>query len=163
MWCWRRSAELWLSQHSSVKQRVNLSDPSLGCMNTDTHIHSEHAQVSADTQQPACVFPSWNTESTEDLCLGCPTLLPLNDTTALDFVHASLATFNNMTVDVTYTVLEVGRMSSQVGQSIICSVQSFTWLNAPARFKLYLSLHRYFSIPCFRLCLAGQSMWQNML
>uniref|UniRef100_A0A8C4HJ01 Cystatin fetuin-A-type domain-containing protein n=1 Tax=Dicentrarchus labrax TaxID=13489 RepID=A0A8C4HJ01_DICLA len=53
-------------------------------------------------------------ESTEDLCLGCPTLLPLNDTSALDFVHASLATFNNMTVDVTYTLLEVGRMSSQI-------------------------------------------------
>ncbi|KAI3375166.1 hypothetical protein L3Q82_021683 [Scortum barcoo] len=53
-------------------------------------------------------------ESTEDLCIGCPTLLPLNDTTALDFVHASLATFNNNTVDVTYTLLEVGRMSSQI-------------------------------------------------
>ncbi|KAI4809128.1 hypothetical protein KUCAC02_018038 [Chaenocephalus aceratus] len=52
-------------------------------------------------------------ESTEDLCLGCHTLLPLNDTTALDFVHTSLATFNNMT-DVTYAVMEVGRMSSQV-------------------------------------------------
>ncbi|XP_073348088.1 alpha-2-HS-glycoprotein-like [Pagrus major] len=52
-------------------------------------------------------------ESTEDLCLGCPTLLPLNDTTALDFVHASLATFNNMTVNETYTILEVGRMSTQ--------------------------------------------------
>ncbi|XP_070830595.1 alpha-2-HS-glycoprotein-like [Chaetodon trifascialis] len=53
-------------------------------------------------------------ESTEDLCLGCATLLPLNDTAALDLVHASLATFNNMTVNVTYSVLEVGRMSSQV-------------------------------------------------
>ncbi|XP_033993337.1 alpha-2-HS-glycoprotein-like isoform X2 [Trematomus bernacchii] len=53
-------------------------------------------------------------ESTEDLCLGCATLLPLNDTTALDFVHASLATFNNMTEKVTYAVMEVGRMSSKV-------------------------------------------------
>ncbi|KAE8291183.1 Alpha-2-HS-glycoprotein [Larimichthys crocea] len=53
-------------------------------------------------------------ESREDLCLGCPTLLPLNDTTALDFVHASLATFNNMTVNITYTLVEVGRMSSQI-------------------------------------------------
>ncbi|XP_070701823.1 alpha-2-HS-glycoprotein-like [Pempheris klunzingeri] len=53
-------------------------------------------------------------ESTEDLCLGCPALLPLNDTAALDFVHASLATFNNMTDNVTYAVLEVGRMSSQI-------------------------------------------------
>ncbi|KAK1879743.1 Alpha-2-HS-glycoprotein [Dissostichus eleginoides] len=53
-------------------------------------------------------------ESTEDFCFGCPTLLPLNDTTALDFVHTSLATFNNMTENVKYAVMEVGRMSSQV-------------------------------------------------
>ncbi|XP_037314094.2 alpha-2-HS-glycoprotein-like [Pungitius pungitius] len=53
-------------------------------------------------------------ESTEDLCLGCATLLPLNHTAALEFVQASLATFNNMTVNVTYAVKEVGRMSSQV-------------------------------------------------
>ncbi|XP_042353825.1 alpha-2-HS-glycoprotein 2 [Plectropomus leopardus] len=53
-------------------------------------------------------------ESTEDMCLGCPTLLPLNDTMALDFVQASLATFNNMTVDLKYIIMEVGRMSSQI-------------------------------------------------
>ncbi|GAA6222548.1 alpha-2-HS-glycoprotein-like [Lates japonicus] len=53
-------------------------------------------------------------ESTEDFCLGCHTLLPLNDTGALDFVHTSLATFNNNTVNVTYTILEVGRMSTQI-------------------------------------------------
>ncbi|XP_051943612.1 alpha-2-HS-glycoprotein 2 [Hippocampus zosterae] len=53
-------------------------------------------------------------ESTEDLCLGCPTLLPLNDTKALNFVHASLATFNNNTVNTTYSLLEVGRMSTQI-------------------------------------------------
>ncbi|XP_061694171.1 alpha-2-HS-glycoprotein 2 [Syngnathoides biaculeatus] len=53
-------------------------------------------------------------ESTEDLCLGCPILLPLNDTKALDFVHASLATFNNITVNTTYSLLEVGRMSTQI-------------------------------------------------
>ncbi|KAM9323709.1 alpha-2-HS-glycoprotein-like [Pholidichthys leucotaenia] len=52
--------------------------------------------------------------STEDICLGCHTLLPLNDTAALDFVHASLKTFNNMTANATYIVLEVGRMSSQI-------------------------------------------------
>ncbi|XP_060900161.1 alpha-2-HS-glycoprotein 2 [Labrus mixtus] len=53
-------------------------------------------------------------ESTEDICLGCPTLLPLNDTAALDFVHASLVTVNNFTVNGTYIILEVGRMLSQV-------------------------------------------------
>lgn len=57
--------------------------------------------------------------------MGCPTLLPLNDTAALDFVHASLATFNNMTVNVTYALVEVGRMSSQVGRSIIRSAPFF--------------------------------------
>ncbi|XP_030608588.1 alpha-2-HS-glycoprotein-like [Archocentrus centrarchus] len=53
-------------------------------------------------------------ESTEDFCLGCPTLLPLNDTTALDFVRVSLETFNNITVNTTHVLLEVGRMSSQI-------------------------------------------------
>ncbi|WP_289465531.1 cystatin domain-containing protein, partial [Klebsiella pneumoniae] len=53
-------------------------------------------------------------ESTEDFCVGCFSLLPLNDTAGLEFVHASLATFNNITANVTYTTLEVGRMSSQV-------------------------------------------------
>ncbi|XP_037644315.1 alpha-2-HS-glycoprotein-like isoform X1 [Sebastes umbrosus] len=54
-------------------------------------------------------------ESTEDLCMGCPSLLPLNNTNALDFVQASLATFNNQSVDdATYTVMEVGRMTSQI-------------------------------------------------
>ncbi|XP_061587255.1 alpha-2-HS-glycoprotein-like [Cololabis saira] len=53
-------------------------------------------------------------ESTEDLCLGCPTLLPLNHTGGLDFVQASLTALNNLNENVTYTVLEVGRMSSTV-------------------------------------------------
>ncbi|XP_069020758.1 alpha-2-HS-glycoprotein 2 [Embiotoca jacksoni] len=52
--------------------------------------------------------------STEDMCLGCPTLLPLNHTAALDFVHASLGTFNNMSGNASFMILEVGRMSSQV-------------------------------------------------
>lgn len=64
------------------------------------------------------------TESTEDLCVGCATLLPLNDTAALDFVQASLATFNNRTVNVTYAVKEVGRMSSKVGPETV-------WFNPP--------------------------------
>lgn len=58
-------------------------------------------------------------ESTEDFCLGCYTLLPLNDTEALNFVHASLKTLINITAPVTYNIHEVGRVSSQVGLSII--------------------------------------------
>uniref|UniRef100_A0A3B4YCZ6 Alpha-2-HS-glycoprotein 2 n=1 Tax=Seriola lalandi dorsalis TaxID=1841481 RepID=A0A3B4YCZ6_SERLL len=61
-------------------------------------------------------------ESTEDLCLGCYSLLPLNDTAGLEFAHASLATFNNNTVNVTYTILEVGRISSQVGSNEIVPI-----------------------------------------
>ncbi|KAM9790347.1 alpha-2-HS-glycoprotein 2 [Syngnathus typhle] len=53
-------------------------------------------------------------ESTEDLCLGCPTLLPLNDTGALNFVRTSLATFNNNTINKTFSLLEVGRLSTQI-------------------------------------------------
>lgn len=60
----------------------------------------------------------WYIESTEDLCLGCPTLLPLNDTTALDMVHASLALYNNNSINATYMLLEVGRLTSQVSLNV---------------------------------------------
>ncbi|KAM9719762.1 alpha-2-HS-glycoprotein-like [Menidia menidia] len=53
-------------------------------------------------------------ESREDHCLGCSTLLPLNHTSALEFVQASLTKLNNRTENITYTVLEVGRMSSKI-------------------------------------------------
>ncbi|KAJ8011233.1 hypothetical protein DPEC_G00056030 [Dallia pectoralis] len=50
--------------------------------------------------------------STEDLCLGCATLLPLNDTAGLALVSASLVTFNNKTGQASlFDVLEVGRLS----------------------------------------------------
>ncbi|XP_072219619.1 alpha-2-HS-glycoprotein-like [Leuresthes tenuis] len=53
-------------------------------------------------------------ESTEDMCIGCSTLLPLNHTAALEFVQASLTKLNNRTENITYTILEVGRMSSKI-------------------------------------------------
>ncbi|XP_029970993.1 alpha-2-HS-glycoprotein 2 [Salarias fasciatus] len=52
--------------------------------------------------------------SKEDICLGCPSLLPLNDTAAVDFVETSLGTFNNITANETFVLLEVGRLSSQL-------------------------------------------------
>ncbi|KAK0154951.1 Alpha-2-HS-glycoprotein [Merluccius polli] len=52
-------------------------------------------------------------ESTEDLCLNCPTLLPLNHTGGLDFVNASLGSFNSK-INNTFILMEVGRMSSQL-------------------------------------------------
>ncbi|KAJ3594326.1 hypothetical protein NHX12_003633 [Muraenolepis orangiensis] len=52
-------------------------------------------------------------ESREDICEGCPALLPLNHTSGLDFVHASLRTFNGR-INNTYSLMEVGRMSSQL-------------------------------------------------
>ncbi|XP_062337395.1 alpha-2-HS-glycoprotein 2 isoform X1 [Osmerus eperlanus] len=54
-------------------------------------------------------------ESTEDICLGCPMLLPLNDTAGLELVSASLASFNNKTGNESLFALEeVGRMTSKV-------------------------------------------------
>uniref|UniRef100_A0A8C6P600 Alpha-2-HS-glycoprotein 2 n=1 Tax=Nothobranchius furzeri TaxID=105023 RepID=A0A8C6P600_NOTFU len=53
----------------------------------------------------------------EDLCLGCYSLLPLNHTAGLDFVQVSLTKLNNITENVTYALVEVGRMSAQVGLS----------------------------------------------
>lgn len=65
---------------------------------------------------PASLICSAET-SVEDMCLGCPQLLPLNDTNALQMATASLATFNNRTANVSiskYAVLEVGRLTTQV-------------------------------------------------
>uniref|UniRef100_A0A3P9NGK3 Alpha-2-HS-glycoprotein 2 n=1 Tax=Poecilia reticulata TaxID=8081 RepID=A0A3P9NGK3_POERE len=53
-------------------------------------------------------------ESREDLCRGCSTLLPLNHTQGQDFVQASLIKLNNETQNLTYSLLEIGRMSSQM-------------------------------------------------
>ncbi|XP_029480061.1 alpha-2-HS-glycoprotein 2 [Oncorhynchus nerka] len=54
-------------------------------------------------------------ESTEDLCVGCASLLPLNDTAGLAMVSASLVTFNNRTgKESLFAIMEVGRMSTQV-------------------------------------------------
>ncbi|MEQ2178250.1 hypothetical protein GOODEAATRI_012024, partial [Goodea atripinnis] len=52
--------------------------------------------------------------SKEDVCLGCSTLLPLNHTQGLNFVQASLTKLNNVTQNLTYALLEVGRMSTQM-------------------------------------------------
>uniref|UniRef100_A0A3P9J2K8 Alpha-2-HS-glycoprotein 2 n=1 Tax=Oryzias latipes TaxID=8090 RepID=A0A3P9J2K8_ORYLA len=60
------------------------------------------------------IVTAFKCKTEEDLCLGCPELLPLNHTAALDFVHASLSKLNNETENVTYTLVDVGRMSSQV-------------------------------------------------
>uniref|UniRef100_A0A4W5QFH3 Alpha-2-HS-glycoprotein 2 n=1 Tax=Hucho hucho TaxID=62062 RepID=A0A4W5QFH3_9TELE len=54
-------------------------------------------------------------ESTEDLCVGCASLLPLNDTAGLAMVSASLVTFNSKTgKESLFAIMEVGRMSTQV-------------------------------------------------
>uniref|UniRef100_A0A3Q2ZQX9 Alpha-2-HS-glycoprotein 2 n=1 Tax=Kryptolebias marmoratus TaxID=37003 RepID=A0A3Q2ZQX9_KRYMA len=53
-------------------------------------------------------------ESREDICLGCFSLLPFNHTEGLDFVQTSLTKLNNMTENVTYVLMEVGRISAQV-------------------------------------------------
>lgn len=93
----------------------------------------------------------WVTESAEDLCLGCPTLLPLNDTTALNFVHASLVTVNNRTENITYSLLEVGRMSSQVRPS-----------TSPPSIRFYPRGVIDACIDGFRSCLGGRSTLQNI-
>lgn len=118
MWWWRKWAELLLLQRSSVKQTVRPS----------RHIlRPEHGGTGMKCTCLYCLA-----ESTEDLCLGCPTLLPLNDTTALNFVLDSLVTVNNRTKNITYSLLEVGRMSSQVSLRLTCSVWVSTHVSAVA-------------------------------
>ncbi|TRY53950.1 hypothetical protein DNTS_029798 [Danionella cerebrum] len=54
------------------------------------------------------------TEIDED-CLGCPQLLPLNDTDGLQLIESSLDYFNkNNTLNATFALFEIGRMASQV-------------------------------------------------
>lgn len=94
-------------------------------LHTDSHACSKDAtQLSSYTQNLHVSF-SDNIESTEDFCAGCPILLPLNDTMALDFVQTSLVTLNNMTENITYTLAEVGRVTSQVGSNMIYTVLIF--------------------------------------
>lgn len=103
---------------------------------------------------PVSLSLSFFEESTEDLCVGCHTLLPLNHTLALDFVHASLATFNNNTENQTFALQEVGRMMSQVNQkgSLHIIAQFFYSCH-------YQQYHQYI----FRLCPVGHGLLQNML
>ncbi|XP_076829233.1 alpha-2-HS-glycoprotein 2 [Brachyhypopomus gauderio] len=55
------------------------------------------------------------TESNEEICLGCPSLIPFNDTAANQFVTASLDFFNkNQTLNSAFTLFEIGRLSSQI-------------------------------------------------
>ncbi|XP_061099100.1 alpha-2-HS-glycoprotein-like isoform X2 [Conger conger] len=55
-------------------------------------------------------------DSAEDVCIGCPQLVPLNHTDALQVVSASLAVFNGKLDNnsVQFALLEVGRLSAQV-------------------------------------------------
>lgn len=51
----------------------------------------------------------------EDDCIGCPHLVPLNDTDGLQLIQNSLDSFNkNNTLNNKFALLEIGRMSSQV-------------------------------------------------
>ncbi|KAG9329717.1 hypothetical protein JZ751_029946 [Albula glossodonta] len=54
-------------------------------------------------------------ESAEDVCLGCPQLVPLNDTSALQLVDASLGRFNRVLDNDTarFALLEVDRLATQ--------------------------------------------------
>ncbi|XP_073705638.1 alpha-2-HS-glycoprotein 2 [Garra rufa] len=51
----------------------------------------------------------------EDECLGCPQLLPFNDTDGLALIENSLDYFNkNNTHNTKFALLEIGRMGSQI-------------------------------------------------
>ncbi|XP_052403295.1 alpha-2-HS-glycoprotein 2 [Carassius gibelio] len=50
-----------------------------------------------------------------DECLGCPQLVPLNDTDGLQLIKTSLDYFNkNNTLNTKFALLEIGRMGSQI-------------------------------------------------
>ncbi|KAG5851408.1 hypothetical protein ANANG_G00093030 [Anguilla anguilla] len=54
-------------------------------------------------------------ESREQMCVGCPVLLPLNHTDGLQMVDRSLAMFNKQSnLTTTFALLEVARLTSQV-------------------------------------------------
>lgn len=104
-------------------------------------------------------------ESTEDMCVGCPTLLPLNHTLALDFVHASLATFNNNTKNLTFTVLEVGRMTSQVKWKVQALVRlwPYSFLFVPMlTYVLFSDCVWRANVLC-RICCGGSQLHRGLL
>nr|XP_055058953.1 alpha-2-HS-glycoprotein 2 isoform X2 [Misgurnus anguillicaudatus] len=54
-------------------------------------------------------------ESFEDICLGCPQLIALNDTDGVQLIEASLDVFNkNHTFNTKFALFEIGRIASQV-------------------------------------------------
>ncbi|KAK7162746.1 hypothetical protein R3I93_006937 [Phoxinus phoxinus] len=54
------------------------------------------------------------TESQEE-CLGCPSLVPFNDTDGFQLIENSLDSFNkNNTLNTKFALLEIGRMASQI-------------------------------------------------
>ncbi|XP_048020299.1 alpha-2-HS-glycoprotein 2 [Megalobrama amblycephala] len=54
------------------------------------------------------------TES-EDVCVGCAHLVPLNDTDGLQLIENSLDSFNqNNSLNTKFALLEIGRMASQI-------------------------------------------------
>lgn len=51
----------------------------------------------------------------DDECLGCPSLVPFNDTDGLQLIENSLDSFNkNNTLNTKFALFEIGRMASQV-------------------------------------------------
>uniref|UniRef100_A0A8C1UKN4 Alpha-2-HS-glycoprotein 2 n=1 Tax=Cyprinus carpio TaxID=7962 RepID=A0A8C1UKN4_CYPCA len=57
---------------------------------------------------------STETESVDE-CLGCPQLIPLNDTDGIQLIKTSLDYFNkNNTLNTKFALLEIGRMGSQI-------------------------------------------------
>jgi len=50
----------------------------------------------------------------EDECLGCPSLVPFNDTDGLQLIEKSLDSFNKNNTLNKFALLEIGRMASQV-------------------------------------------------
>ncbi|KAA0718861.1 hypothetical protein E1301_Tti011360 [Triplophysa tibetana] len=67
------------------------------------------------TTEPMPGQTETSNKSAEDMCLGCPQLIPLNDTDGLQLIESSLNDFNkNQTLNSKFALFEIGRMASQV-------------------------------------------------
>ncbi|KAF4116881.1 hypothetical protein G5714_001434 [Onychostoma macrolepis] len=88
-----------------VRQKIN------------TAVEADCDFVLANTTQGLSVvaFKCKTETESEDKCLGCPQLVPLNDTDGLQLIETSLDYFNkNNTLNTKFALLEIGRMGSQI-------------------------------------------------
>ncbi|XP_067310263.1 alpha-2-HS-glycoprotein 2 [Pseudorasbora parva] len=83
--------------------------------NTAVEADCDFALTNTPQGLSVVAFKCQTETETKDDCVGCPLLIPLNDTDGLQLIASSLDSFSkNNTLNTKFALLEIGRMSSQI-------------------------------------------------